>query len=304
MKLARLQALLTVGAIAVSGVWAFIAWRVGHPAWAPVAAIAIVGGYAGIQAVEFMFLHRLHREDPTPRAKASQLLRAWWGEVSSAPRVFCWNQPFRSQVYPDRLRPNAPSRQRRGVVLVHGFFCNRGLWNDWLRRLQALDIPVVAVNLEPVFGPIDAYAETIERAVRQLEQATGLAPVVVAHSMGGLALRHWWAHADNGRRVHRAIAIGTPHRGTWLAHFAFSENGRQMRLASDWHRQLASREPPDRAAKFTCFYSHCDNIVFPASNATLPGADNRHLPEVAHVHMVERLEPYEEMLRWVQDAAH
>ena len=30
-----------------------------------------------------------------------------------------------------------------------------------------------------------------------------------------------------------------------------------------------------------------DNIVFPASTATLPGADNRHLPAVAHVHMAD-----------------
>ena len=40
---------------------------------------------------------------------------------------------------------------------------------------------------------------------------------------------------------------------------------------------LAAREPAQRFERFTCFYGHCDNIVFPASTATLPGADNRHI---------------------------
>jgi len=304
MTLARLQALITVVAIVFASLWAAIAWYTGHRAWAPVGALAILVGYSSVLALEFLLVHSLHRNDPTPRATAWQLVRAWWAETCTAPRVFCWNQPFRSQAYPDRPDAKEPHRQQRGVVLVHGFFCNRGLWNGWLRRLHERGIPVVAVNLEPVHGPIDRYADTIEQAVRQIERATGLAPVVVGHSMGGLALRHWWAGADNEARVHRAITIGTPHHGTWLAHFAFSQNGRQMRLKSDWYRQLVSREPPDRATHITCFYGHCDNIVFPASNATLHGADNRHLQQVAHVHMVERPEPYDELLRWLGDAAH
>ena len=77
------------------------------------------------------------------------------------------------------------------MLFVHGFFCNRGLWNPWMRRLRAAGIPFVAVNLEPVFGSIDSYASIVEAAVRSLEQATGGAPVIVAHSMGGLAVRSW-----------------------------------------------------------------------------------------------------------------
>ena len=36
---------------------------------------------------------------------------------------------------------------------------------------------------------------------------------------------------------------------------------------------------------FTCYFGHCDNIVFPAHNATLSGATNHHVPGVAHVHL-------------------
>jgi len=51
----------------------------------------------------------------------------------------------------------------------------------------------------------------------------------------------------------------------------------------------------------TCYYSHCDNIVFPASRATLEGADNRHLPGVAHVQMADHPEPRAELLRRLTD---
>jgi triacylglycerol esterase/lipase EstA (alpha/beta hydrolase family) len=147
-----------------------------------------------------------------------------------------------------------------------------------------------------VFGTIDDTVAILEQAVRRLEHHTGLAPVVVAHSMGGLALRHWWA--QHGRtstdtdRVHHALTLGTPHHGTWLARFAMSPNARQMRRHSRWLQALAQREPAGRAARFTCFYSHCDNIVFPPSTATLAGADNRHLPGVAHVHMATHPAPW------------
>lgn len=296
--IARLQQLITLGTLAAAALWAALALQAGRPLWALAGAVALIGGYAVVLGLEFTLLRRANQGDPAPTASAAQLAAAWWGEVTSTPRVFCWRQPLRSQHWPDRIGPDAAGQ--RGVVFVHGFVCNRGLWNPWLAQLTQRGVPFAAVNLEPVFGSIDAYAPILEDAVQRVERATGLAPVIVAHSMGGLALRRWWAESGDDARVHRAITLGTPHHGTWLARFSFSRNGRQMRPASGWLRTLAAREPAQRAARFTCFYSHCDNIVFPASTATLLGADNRHLPAVAHVQMADRPEPFDELLRWLQ----
>ena len=296
--LARLQQALTLGALALATLWAVLFWRAGHAGWALMGAALILGGYALVLGLEFMLLRLAHGNDPTPRASALQLLQAWCGEVLSAPTVFCWRQPFRSQRWPDVLPADA--RGRRGVLLVHGFVCNRGLWNAWLRRLHVQQVPVIAVNLEPVFGSIDDYIALLENAVQRLESATGLPPIIVAHSMGGLALRRWWAEQADETRVHRAISIATPHHGTWLARFAMTCNARQMQQISRWLLTLAAREPASRASHFTCFYGHCDNIVFPAATATLPGADNRHLPGVAHVHMADCPEPFAELQRWLK----
>jgi triacylglycerol esterase/lipase EstA (alpha/beta hydrolase family) len=294
--LARLQQGITLGALVLAAAWLAYWWQAGHAGWAVAGALVVLFGYAAILGVEFMLLAHINRDDPAPPSTLRQRLGAWWGEVFSAPAVFCWRQPFRSERWPDHLPAHAQGR--RGVVLVHGFVCNRGIWNRWMPRLRALEVPHVAVNLEPVFGSIDDYAPLIDAAVRRVERATGLPPVIVAHSMGGLAARRWWSEVDD-ERLHRLVTIGTPHRGTWLARFAFSLNGHQMRLVTPWRTPLEKRESAARAQRVTCFYGHCDNIVFPASTATLPGADNRHLAAVAHVHMVDRPEPFAEVLRWV-----
>ncbi len=293
--LARLQQGITLGLAALALLWLVLTWRAGHPGGALAGALVLLFGHAIFLALEFVLLARTHGDDPAPRASRAQLLRAWWGETHAAPRVFCWRQPFGSRRWPDLLP--AAAQGRRGVLFIHGLVCNRGLWNPWLERLHARGVPFVAVNLEPVFGSIDDYLGIIEQGVRALERCTGRAPLVVAHSMGGLALRRWYAEQADAERIEHAITIGTPHHGTWLARFALTRNAAQMQRHSAWLATLAGREDASRQARFTCFYGHCDNIVFPPSTAALPGADNRHLEGVAHVHMADHPAPWAELER-------
>ncbi len=120
----------------------------------------------------------------------------------------------------------------------------------------------------------------------RLRAATGMAPVIVAHSMGGLAVRAWLGRAT-ALDVHAVITLGTPHHGTNFGHRGPMANVGQMRRGNDWLGALAGTESPDLRRRFVCFYSHCDNIVLPASTAMLEGADNRHLRAMAHVQLIE-----------------
>lgn len=295
--LARLQQFITTALVCGAAMWAAYFLQSGRPAWGWGGALLILAGYALFLGVEFLLLAWVQEDGPSPRPKAASLLKAWWGEVLTAPQVFCWRQPFRSQAEPDHL--DAPSEGNRGVVFVHGFVCNRGFWNPWMKRLRAAGVPFVAVNLEPLFDSISRYAETIEAAVCRVEAATGRSPVVVAHSMGGLAVRAWLDKFDADMRVHRVITVATPHGGTWLARYGRTVNSREMALKSSWLLELASQSSNRRHALFTCFYGNCDNIVFPASTGTLPGADNRHIAATAHVHMAFQPAVFNEVSRWL-----
>jgi triacylglycerol esterase/lipase EstA (alpha/beta hydrolase family) len=298
--LARLQQFTTLSLLIAASAWAAWFLHRGQPAWAWVGAALLLFGYALILGIEFVFVWWVHGHDPAPKATAWQLIRAWWAEVLAAPRVFCWQQPFRSRLHPDHLPAEATGR--RGLVLVHGFVCNRGFWNRWMPRLYAEGVPFVAVDLEPVFGTISDYANVIDQAVQRVERSTGLTPVLVGHSMGGLAIRAWLASLGVGR-AHRVVTIGSPHRGTWLGRFGLSRNAREMALGTDWQRALEALEPQAHFERFICFYSHCDNIVFPATTATLPGADNRHVSGTAHVHLADHPQVLKEVLACVRSSA-
>jgi pimeloyl-ACP methyl ester carboxylesterase len=189
------------------------------------------------------------------------------------------DQPFRSESIEDYL----PQNDRRGVVFIHGLACNRGLWTPWLKELRAQGHAFIAVNLEPVFGSIDDYAAIVDAAVQRVRKRTGLSPVLVCHSMGGLAARAWLRNASADVNVHRIVTIGTPHHGTTLARYSIGINGSQMRINSEWLRELESREVAQGYARFICWYSNSDNVVIPAATGSLRGADNRLIPAVGHV---------------------
>ena len=302
---ARLQRSLVVLALVAAAAW--LVWcRQADIGAGPAAAglLLLLAPQAPVLALEFLLLAAWGREPAAPRASAAQLLRAWWGEVLACWQVFGWRQPFRADELPDDPPGDLSGQAARGrtaVLLLHGYCCNRGVWTPWLRRLRARGVPCRALTMEPVFGRIEDWVPAIEAAVTVLTRQTGRPPLLVAHSMGGLAVRAWLAaQPDAGQadaRVRRVVTIGTPHHGTWMARFGHSPNARQMRRGQRWLADLAARESAARQARFTCFYGHADNIVFPAATAMLPGADNRHLAGVAHVAMAFRPEVFDEVLR-------
>ncbi|KQR41429.1 triacylglycerol lipase [Acidovorax sp. Leaf160] len=290
MSNARWQRWMVFVNLALTVAW--IAWQWPRsPGWALGGPVLALLGFRMLMGLQFVLMARANRADPSPAPSGGQMLRAWWAESGWATRVFGWWQPFRRGAIADWLPERSGGAQGpapRGVVLVHGFLCNRGFWTPWLPLLRERGHAFVAVDLEPPFGSIDDYAATIDAAVRRVTEATGRAPVVIGHSMGGIAARAWLRACDAGRAeacAHRVITLGSPHGGTWAGRFSNAVNGRQMALEGEWVQALRRAEPPGRAARFTCFYSSCDNIVFPARTATLPGADNRFVPGVAHVQM-------------------
>ncbi|HET9641813.1 MAG TPA: alpha/beta fold hydrolase [Burkholderiaceae bacterium] len=293
-----MQRVTTLGLLLAAFIWTYFCLSEGHALWAMVGALTIVFGYAIVLGVEFALMGFVHKGQSTPRPSGRSVLKAWLCEAVNSPQVFCWRQPFRTNAEPDYLPQGATGQ--RGVLLVPGFVCNRAFWAPWMKRLRAAGIPFLAVDLEPMFGSIDSYSGALGRALRRLEAATGVPPLVVAHSMGGLAVRSWMRITDADKRVHKVITIGSPHNGTWLGRFGRTTNTRQMALGSPWLDELDRQESATRRALFICFYSDCDNVVFPPSSAMLEGADNRHLAGLSHVHMAFHEQIITEALRWLE----
>jgi pimeloyl-ACP methyl ester carboxylesterase len=261
----------------------------------------LVLGHPTLLAIELLLARRVTARNRAPLATWPDTVRAWFTEWVESTAIFGWRMPWRSQAVDDHL-PRT-SRGLRGVVFIHGYICNRGVWNPWMRRLRKLDRAYAAVNLEPMFASLDDYVPMVERAVRRVEAATGLAPIIVAHSMGGLVARAWLrtrgAHkrSDGQDEVARLITIATPHRGTWLAGLAFTANARQMRVDSAWMTALAAKEPATLRDLITSWWSDCDQIVYPPPTCVYPGSEAKRLRGVGHIALTAREEIWNE-IRW------
>jgi len=174
------------------------------------------------------------------------------------------------------------------IVFVHGFLCNGAAW-WWMRRALAKHgiKRCYTLNLEPIFGNIDNYAQQLKQRVDEVRNETGVERiVVVAHSMGGLVARSYLQNLDGKDCLAGLITIGTPHHGTALAALPVAENIRQMELNSSWLSALNATESEPSTVPVISIYSAHDNIVSPQSSAKLIHAENFFLSGVGHVAML------------------
>ena len=185
------------------------------------------------------------------------------------------------------LRPDpAPGpADRIPILLVHGYFSNRGYFRPLAHRLERAGFaPVFVRNFSGAFAPIERFAEELHARIEEVARATGQARVVlVCHSMGGLAARQYLC-THGAARVARLVTLGSPHAGTVLAAAGVGENARQMRRGSVFLEQLAAceRDRPT-GCPTTSIYSVHDNLVAPQATSHLEGARNIALAGLGHI---------------------
>lgn len=256
--------------------------------------VGLIACGAGLQlGVQMLMMRAVLRRRGQALPAASVAWRAWLAEWRWAVRIFGWQIPFQEYAEADGIHAHravhtdiAP-QGLVGVVLVHGYFCNRAVWNGWLRKLKARGIPCAAMTLEPAHGSsVEAMVEDLDQCVKAIVQHAGVAPLLVAHSMGGLVVRAWLKRLSASERAKYAahvLTVATPHGGTWLARFAHRQPAVDMREGSDWLQQLGQ---PPLDVPFSCWCSSSDNIVFPPNLATLPQAQLHQVDDAAHMQLL------------------
>lgn len=154
------------------------------------------------------------------------------------------------------------------------------------RALEAVGRPTRAVSLGWPSRSIEAYSVRLREALDDLcRSQPGTQVDIVAHSMGGLVVRHLLAVeprlAPCARRI---VTLGTPHRGAPVS--GLLPTGRevkQMARGSTFLRDLPEfrRSVPD--AEVTTVATDRDQVVFPTSAAHLPGVRSITLSGLPHI---------------------
>lgn len=177
------------------------------------------------------------------------------------------------------------------VLLVPGWSDDTVHMEPLRRRFLDAGWPASRVRPVEFSNPVGSNrtnAEEIARAVDVLRGLTGVDRVdVVAHSMGGLAVRHFLQSADGESSVRRVVFLGTPHRGTVAAMLAWGEGGREMVPGSPFLTNLNEEAERPAEVEMLAIRTPVDLRIIPGSSAVLPGVLNLEVCCPTHTELVD-----------------
>lgn len=262
--LSRLMRRLLLGQILIG---ALLGWLLARQMDAPLWLVAVMALALPLLGVLLVAI-TIAVKSRAPGAN-SRWLRSLLFEYAAMVRAFLMQLPWAST--PPLLMPAPGAALRTPVLLVHGYLCNHRVWDAMAQRLHSDGHPVMRLDLEPVFAPIDSYAPQIEQAVSELCRETGATKVaLIGHSMGGVVIRAWM-RAFGTARVDRVITLGTPHAGTQIARRTRTPNGQQMVWRSAWLQELGKSETAATRSLMRIALTPQDHIVYPQREQVLPG---------------------------------
>jgi pimeloyl-ACP methyl ester carboxylesterase len=108
----------------------------------------------------------------------------------------------------------------QAVLLLHGFFQTRNVWEMMEERLRHDGYGVFSFDLGGLFWRFNTKSifdlgEMIAAKIERICERYDLDRFhIVGHSKGGLLGRHYVQHHGGHRRVKSLITLGTPHHGT------------------------------------------------------------------------------------------
>ncbi len=188
---------------------------------------------------------------------------------------------------------------RTPVVLIPGWADDAGRVEPLGERLVESGWPspsVLTLTFQDVVGSNDEHAAEVASAVARLRTLSGSEKVdIVAHSMGGLAVRRY-LELEGGDSVRRIVFLATPHHGTMTAILAWGDGGREMVPGSDFLEELNEETEADGEIEMLAVRSPLDLVVIPNSSAILPEAENIEVCCPTHQGMVDDPEVFRQVL--------
>lgn len=167
---------------------------------------------------------------------------------------------------------------RHLVVFVHGIFASSGVFRPMAFALAREGLAPRQVNFD--YTPVGTIERHAKRLCSVIADARVPGPViVVAHSLGGLIVRHAVQHL--GLHVDALVTMGTPHHGTSLARPWPWRLAQELSPGSVAIASLAATSHRLKRTAVTSVIAEQDVLV-EASSASLSGSRLVRVPGVGH----------------------
>ncbi len=174
-------------------------------------------------------------------------------------------------------------QKSRVAILIPGIF-DRG--KSMLRMQRALGeagFTARTINLKANSGwyGMEPMARQLRDLVEEVS-GNGETCALVGFSMGGIVARYYLQRMGGAEKVHKFIALSSPHFGSLWAHLLPYKGGRQLRIGSEFLDNLNRDTEVLEGVAPVSIWTPYDATIVPHTSSRLPVGNTYQVPVSLH----------------------
>lgn len=194
--------------------------------------------------------------------------------------------------------------ERPPVLLVPGWFQGAGRLRPVEGRFRKAGWPDGAVQRagfrDRVGSNVDHGRELASVLDDLFERSGGKRVAVVAHSMGGLAVRQALRDPGTRDKVLAAVFLATPHGGTWAAYLGWGGGAKEMRPGSPFLEALGADPWPEEIPTID-LWTPWETHILPNRSTRRPGVRAVRIPTALHFTLPYSRRAFDEVVRFIEE---
>ena len=174
-------------------------------------------------------------------------------------------------------------QKSRIAILIPGIF-DRGksmLRMQGVLKRVGFDAYTIKLKTNSGWHGMEPLATQLRDLVEEVTPQ-GASCALVGFSMGGIVARYYLQRMGGAERVHKFIALSSPHFGSLWAHMLPYKGGQQLRIGSEFLRNLNRDVAELDVVEPVSIWTPFDTTIVPHTSSRLPIGKTYQVPVSLH----------------------